>query len=60
MADQRNRGGKKRDTGRRENAQGRQGVRDRPDRAGTEGVPRRPAEGQPGGPKPKSKSGRGQ
>ena len=60
MADQRNRGGKKQGAGRQKNAQAHEGVRDRPDHEGTEGVPRRPAEGQPGGPKPKSKSGRGQ
>jgi hypothetical protein len=49
MADQRSRGGKKEATGRQPNAQRQQGVNTtRP----------RPAEGQPGGPKPKSKSGR--
>jgi hypothetical protein len=51
MADQRSRGGKKEGTGKQENAQRPQGV---------EGVKPRPAEGQPGGPKEKSKSGRDQ
>lgn len=49
MADQRNRGGKKQATGRQETAQHRQG-------AGA--ARRRAGEGQPGGPKEKSKSGR--
>lgn len=51
MADQRSRGGKKEATGRQPHAQQQQGVSgDKP----------RPAEGQPGGPKEKSKSGRDQ
>jgi len=51
MADQRNRGGKKEATGKQPHAQQQQGVGgDKP----------RPAEGQPGGPKQKSKSGRDQ
>jgi hypothetical protein len=51
MADQQSRGGKKVATGRQPQAQQKQGV------GGTQA---RPAEGQPGGPKPKSKSGRDQ
>lgn len=50
MADQRNRGGKKEGTGKQANAQ----------HQGVGGDQKRPAEGQPGGPKQKSKSGRGQ
>jgi len=49
MADQGSRGGKKEATGKQPHAQQQQGV---------EGSKPRPAEGQPGGPKEKSKSGR--
>ncbi len=49
MADQRSRGGKKEATGKQSSAQRQQSV---------EGVQARPAEGQPGGPKQKAKSGR--
>ena len=49
MADQRSRGGKKQATGKQPHAQQKQGV---------EGSQARPAQGQPGGPKPPSKSGR--
>ncbi len=51
MADQRRRGGQKEATGKQPNAQRRQSV---------EGTHPRPAEGQPGGPKQKSKNGRDQ
>jgi hypothetical protein len=50
MADQRSRGGHKQGTGRQPNAQRRQSV---------QGTHERPAEGKPGGPKPKAKSSRG-
>jgi hypothetical protein len=49
MADQRSRGGKKQGTGKQQEAQKQQG---------TETTKPRPAEGQPGGPKQKPKSGR--
>jgi hypothetical protein len=48
MADQRKRGGKKEGTGRPEDAQKQQGVREQ---EGPEGTKTRPGEGQPGGPK---------
>lgn len=51
MADQRSRGGKKEATGKQPNAQRHQSV---------QGTQKRPAEGQPGGPKQKAKSGRDQ
>jgi hypothetical protein len=49
MADQRSRGGKKEATGKQPHAQQQQNVKSSEER---------PAEGQPGGPKQKSKSGR--
>jgi hypothetical protein len=49
MADQRSRGGKKEGTGKQEDAQKHQPVRER---EGEEGTKTRPPEGQPGGPKP--------
>jgi len=49
MADQRSRGGQKQATGKQPNAQQKQSV---------QGTQQRPAEGQPGGPKQKAKSGR--
>ena len=49
MADQRSRRGKKEGTGKQPNAQRKQSV---------QGTQQRPAKGQPGSPKPTSKSGR--
>jgi hypothetical protein len=58
MADQQNRGGKKVGQGRDEPSDKQQGVGTTTSPNPPEGVSQRPPEGQPGGPKPKSKSGR--
>jgi len=50
MADQTSRGGKKVGTGQQEDSEKHQGVRE--GEGAPEGVAQRPAEGQPGGPKP--------